>query len=82
MWIVLVTKLSAVLHAGSLVSCHNFLSLFSCRKWPKTESALFGSESVSLHVGSLYVEAVEALKAVAAFSASSAVSVWIRGGIK
>jgi len=44
LWIVLVTQLSAVLHAGC-VSCHNFRSLrLSCRKWPK-------SQSVSLRVG-------------------------------
>jgi len=30
----LVTQLSAALHAGSLVPCHNFRSLcLSCRRW-------------------------------------------------
>jgi hypothetical protein len=83
LWIVLVTQSSAVLHAGSLASCHNLRSLrLSCRKLSKPESALFRSERVSLRVDSLYAEAIEAVKAVAAFSASSIVSIWIRGGIK
>jgi len=66
-----------------LVLCHKFRNLrLSYRKWSKSESALFRSESVSLRVDKLYAEAIEAVKILAAFSASSTVSIWIRGGIK
>jgi hypothetical protein len=82
LWIVLVAQLSTVLHTGSLVSCHNIRSFrLSCR-WSKYEGALFRSESESLCVDSLYAKAVDAAKALAAFSASSTVSIWIRGGNK
>jgi len=77
LWIVLVTQLSAILHAGSLVSCHNFRSLrFSCRK-----THCFGLR-MCMRVCSLYAKAMEAVKGLAAFTASSTVSVWSRGWIK
>jgi hypothetical protein len=66
------TKLTAVLHAGSLVSCHNFLTLrlcFNSRFRPGI--LLFMSESVTLLVTSLYAEAIEAVKSRAALSAST-----------
>jgi hypothetical protein len=79
--IVSVAQLSVVLHAGALLSCHNFRSLcLSYRKWSRPGSSLFSSESVNLVVDSLYAEAREAVKVLAAFSAS-VVSMWIPGEI-
>jgi hypothetical protein len=44
-----VTQLTAVLHAGSLVSCHNFLSLCLCFNYrSKPRRLLFTPESVIL----------------------------------
>jgi hypothetical protein len=52
-----VTQLTAVLHAGSLVSCHNFLSLCLCFiNRSKSGSSLFMSESVTLLVDHLCAE--------------------------
>jgi hypothetical protein len=67
----LLTQLTAVLQAGSLVSCHNFLSLrlgFNSRSRPRI--SLFLSESVTLLVASLYAEAIEAVKSRTVLSAS------------
>jgi hypothetical protein len=67
-----VTQLNSVLHAGSLVSCHNFLSLrlyFNSLSRPGI--SLFMSEIVILLVASLYAEAIEAVKSRAALSAST-----------
>jgi hypothetical protein len=65
-----VIQLIAVLYAGYLVSCHNFLSHFLCfNKRSKPGRALFISESVTLLVDSLYAEAIDAVKSRAALSA-------------
>jgi hypothetical protein len=66
------TQLTAVLHSGSLVSCHSFLILFlyfNSRSRPGR--SLFKSVNVILLVDSLYAEAIEAVKARAALSAST-----------
>jgi hypothetical protein len=77
LWIVLVIQLSPVLHPGSLVFCHNFHGLcLTCRKQSKPESALFRSGIVCV-LTTLYAKAILAVKAPAAFSGSSTVSVWI-----
>jgi hypothetical protein len=65
------TQLTAVLHAGSLISCHNFLSLhFSLRSRSKPGRFLFIFASVTLLVDSLYAEARETVNSQAALSAS------------
>jgi hypothetical protein len=67
-----VTQLTAVLHAGSLVSCHIFRSpclYFNNRSRPGR--SLFISKSVILLVDNLYAEAIEAVKSHAALSASN-----------
>lgn len=69
---VLVTHLTAVLHAGSRLSCHNFLSLCFCFSWQSRPGRLlFRSERASLLVDRLYSEAIEAVKSHVALSASS-----------
>jgi hypothetical protein len=77
-----VTQLTAVLQAGSLVSCHNFLSL---RLWLGSRTrpgiSLFMSESVTLLVASLHAEAIEAVKSSAALSASTPELITILGEI-
>jgi hypothetical protein len=66
------TQLTAVLHAGSLVSCYNIPSLCLCfNNWSKPGRSLFISESVTLLVDSLYADAIEAVKSRAALSAST-----------
>jgi hypothetical protein len=66
------TRLYADLHAGSLVSCHNFLSLRFCfNRNSNPGLSLFRVESLILLVDSLYAEATEAVKLHAALSASS-----------
>jgi hypothetical protein len=65
------TRLSAVLHPGSLVSCNSFLILslyFNSRSSPGR--SLFKSVNVILLVASLYAEAIEAVNSRAALSAS------------
>jgi hypothetical protein len=67
-----VTQLTAVLHSGCLISCHNFLIhrlCFNSRSRPGI--SLFMSESVTLLVASLNAEAIEAVKSRAALSAST-----------
>jgi hypothetical protein len=55
-----VSQLTAVFKAGSLVSCHNFLSLHLCfNSRSKPGRSLFRSKSVTLLVNSLYAEAKE-----------------------
>jgi hypothetical protein len=71
--IVFLTQLTAVLHAGSQVSCHNFHSLHLCfnkganpgRPW------LFMPENVSLLEDSLHTKAIEAVKLCITSSTSS-----------
>jgi hypothetical protein len=80
--IVLVIQFNAVLHAGSRVSCHNFLSLFLCsssRSMPGISQ--FRSEIVIFLVDSIYAEALEAAKSRAALSASVEL-IWIFGDTK
>jgi hypothetical protein len=77
-----VTRLTAALHAISLVSCHNFLSLCLCfSKWSSPGRSFFMSESVTLLVDSLYAEAIETVKSRAALSASNPELISILGEI-
>jgi hypothetical protein len=79
---VLATQLSAVLHAGFQVTCHSFLtSDYVLSRLSRPDWSLFRSEGVILLVDSLYAEAVEAVKARAALSASSFKLTWILGEI-
>jgi hypothetical protein len=79
---VLVTQLTAVLHAGSRVTCYSFLNLCLCfSRLSRPGVSLLRSESVILHVDSLYVEAIEAVKSWAALSDSSPKLIWILGEI-
>jgi hypothetical protein len=58
-----VTQLTTVLQTGSLISCHNFLSLrlrFNSQSRPGM--SLFMSEIINLLVASLNAEAIEAVK--------------------
>jgi hypothetical protein len=56
-----VTQLTVVLRVGSLVSCHNFLSLFfSFNSGSKPGRSVLTSESVTFLVDNLYAKAVEA----------------------
>jgi hypothetical protein len=67
-----VTQLTAVLHAGSLVSCHIFRSLclyFNNRSRPGR--SLFICKSVILLVDNLYAETIEAVKSRVILSAST-----------
>jgi hypothetical protein len=67
-----VNQLTAVLHAGSLVSCHNFLSFrlcFNSRSRPGI--SLLMSESVTLLHASLYSEAIDAVKSRASLLVST-----------
>jgi hypothetical protein len=77
------TQLSVILHSGSLVSCHNFLSLFLYfNKRSNPGRSLFKSEIVILLVDSLYAEAIEAVKSRADLSASTPELISILGDIK
>jgi hypothetical protein len=65
------TRLIAGLHAGSQVSCDNFLNLRFCfNRQSNPGISLFRVESLILLVDSLFAEAVEAVKSRAALSAS------------
>jgi hypothetical protein len=67
-----VSQLTARLNAGSLVSCHKFLSLHLCfydRSRPGI--SLFMSESVTLMVVSLFSDAIEAVKSLTVLTAST-----------
>jgi hypothetical protein len=81
--IALETRLTAVLHPGSLVSCHSFLILFlyfNSRSGPGR--SLFNLVNVLLLIVSLYAEAIGAVKARAALSASTSELILILGDIK
>jgi hypothetical protein len=80
--IALETRLTAVSHPGSLVSCHNVLILFFYFNRRSRPGILFNSVNVILLVDSLYAEAVKAVKARAALSASTPELIWILGDIK
>jgi hypothetical protein len=68
----LVTQLTAVLHAGSLVSCHNFRILCLCyNKRSRPGRSLFISDRVTFLFDNLYAEATEAVKSRATLSAST-----------
>jgi hypothetical protein len=59
-----VTQFSAALHAGSLVSCHNFLSFLLCfNKRSEPGISYFRSKIVVVVIDVVYVEVVEAAKA-------------------
>jgi hypothetical protein len=74
--------LTAVLHAGSLVSCHDFRSFCLClNNRSKPGRSFLRSKSVILLVDSLYAEAIEAEKLRAAFSASAPNLISILGDI-
>jgi hypothetical protein len=65
-----VTKLTAVLQAGSLFSCHNFLSLCVCfNSRSKPGMLVFTSEILTLLVDNLYADAIEAVNSRAALLA-------------
>jgi hypothetical protein len=59
---VLVTQLTAILHAGFQVTCHSFLNLSLCfSRFSRPSILLHESESVILLVDELYTEAIEVL---------------------
>jgi hypothetical protein len=65
------TQLTAILHAGSLVSCHNCLSFLLCfNKQSRPNSSYFLSKIIVFLVYILYAEAVDAAKPHATLSAS------------
>jgi hypothetical protein len=66
-----VNQFTAILHAGFLVSYHNFLSLCLCFNKRSDPGMSFISESVTLLVDSLYAEAIEAVKLRVTLSAST-----------
>jgi hypothetical protein len=69
---VLLLCLYAVLHPGSLVSCHNFLVFFLyLKRRSRPGISLFESDKVILFVDSLYADAIEGVKARAALSVST-----------
>jgi hypothetical protein len=75
--------LTDVLHAGSLLSCHNFLSSCLCfNKRSKPGRSLFRSESVTLLVDNLYAVAIAAVKSRAALQASFPNLISILGDIE
>jgi hypothetical protein len=64
--------LNGCLHAGSLVSCHRFLSLFfSFCSLSNPRSSWFSSESLTTLVANRYAEAMEEVNSRAALSAST-----------
>jgi hypothetical protein len=76
LWVILlvvcVTLLTVVFHALSRVSCHSVLNLSSCRRKSSGPCrTLFRLESVILLACSLYVDATEAVKLLAALPATS-----------
>jgi hypothetical protein len=76
--LVLATPLSAVLHAGSRVTCYNFLNLHLCfSKLSIPGMSLIRSEGVNLLLDNLYAEAIEAVKSQAAQSDLSSQLTWI-----
>jgi hypothetical protein len=80
--IVLATQLTAVLYAGSQVTCYSFLNFRLCySKISRQGRSLLRSEDEIILVDSLYAEAIEAVKSRAAISASSPELIWILGEI-
>jgi hypothetical protein len=75
------TQLAAALHAGTLVSCHNFRNLCLCLNRSKLGRSSLRSRSVILHVDNLCAEAIEAEKSRAALSASTHDLILILGDI-
>jgi hypothetical protein len=66
-----VTQFTAVLHAGSRVSCHNFLILcLYSSSLSRLDGLRLRSVIVVVLVDSLYAEAIEAAKSRAALPAS------------
>jgi hypothetical protein len=66
------TQFSSVLHPGSLVSCHSFFTLFLYfNNRSRPGRLLFNSYKMILLVDSLYVNAMEAVKAHTALLAST-----------
>jgi hypothetical protein len=79
---VLVTQLTAVLHAASWVIYHSFLNLhLGFSRLSRPGRLLLRSKSVILLVDSLYAEAIEAVKSRATLWASSPKLIWIPGEI-
>jgi hypothetical protein len=79
---VLVTQLTAVLHAGFRVTCHSLLNLCLCfSRFFRPGTLLCGSESVILLVDNLYAEAIEAVKLLAALSLLPSELIWTLGDI-
>jgi hypothetical protein len=76
-------RLTAVLHPGSLASCHSFLILFSYfNNRSSPGRSLFKSAKVILLVDSLYAKAIEVVKARGALSASTPELISILGDTK
>lgn len=75
-----VTQLAAVLHVGSMVSCHNFLSFLLCfNKRTRPGISYLRSKIVDFLVDSLYVKAKDVAKSHVVLSASSEERIWIFG---
>jgi hypothetical protein len=64
-----VTQFTSVLHAGFLISSHNFLTFLCFNKRCKSGNLYFGSRIVVLLINSLYAEAIDAAESSAALSA-------------
>jgi hypothetical protein len=58
---VLATHLTALLHAGSQVTCHSFLNLLSCFSRLSDRADPIKVKECNLYFDSLYVEAIEAV---------------------
>jgi hypothetical protein len=81
--IVLVTQFTASLHAGSWVSCHNFLSHCLCfSRWSRADGPQFQSETVVGLDNCLHAVSIEAAKLCAALSASIHELILILGDTK
>jgi hypothetical protein len=77
-----VTQVTALLHAGSLVSCHNFLIFLLCFNRRSRPAILyFRSKIVVLLVDILYAEVIRTAKSRATLSASLQGWIWIFGGM-
>jgi hypothetical protein len=69
--VALVTQFTAVSHAGTRVSCHNFLSLcLVSSSLSRLDGPRLRSEIVVVLVDSLYAEVIEAAKSRTALSVS------------
>jgi hypothetical protein len=76
------TQSTVVLHAGALVSCHNFSSLFfGFNSRSKPGRSVLTSESVTFLADNLNAEAIEAVKSWAALSNSIPVLISSLGDI-